>query len=398
MPTSARYSAVAIALHWVIAIGILFMIGLGWNMDGSERLYQLHKSIGITILLLTVARIVWRLMNPPPALPDEMKSWEKALSHGVHIAFYGLMILMPLSGWLLVSTSYEFDVPTVLYGLVSWPDLPGVGFLANEGGHGTVQFVHSKLAWVAIGLLGLHVAGAVKHELSAEEGVLKRMIPGLFGKTTKPVAAPASFLAAFGGAIALFAIVAAIPALSGGSTNRVDTTNATPGDDFQANWAVDYDASRIAFSGSYDGANYSGNFADWTATIRFDENNPDDAAARVTVQTASANAGKKLYTDSLKSAEWFDVSEHPTATVILSNFRQATDERFEADATLKLKDTTVTVPFAFSLVIDGDTARMNGQTVLKRTPLDLGQQSDPSADWVGEDVSVDVTLEASRIE
>ncbi|MGB3627711.1 MAG: cytochrome b/b6 domain-containing protein, partial [Henriciella sp.] len=94
MTQSSRYSVVAIALHWAIAFAIIGMIFLGWNMEGSEDLYQLHKSIGITILILTIARIIWRLINPVPPLPAEMKPIEKTASHLVHWSFYGLMFLM----------------------------------------------------------------------------------------------------------------------------------------------------------------------------------------------------------------------------------------------------------------------------------------------------------------
>ena len=399
MPYSTRYSAVAIALHWAIAAGILFMIGLGWNMDGSESLFQLHKSIGITILLLTVARIVWRLLNPPPALPNAMKPWEKRVSHWVHVAFYALMILMPLTGWLVVSTSYDFDIPTVLYGVVSWPDIPGVGFLSNETAHGAVLNVHSKLAWVAIGLLVLHVAGAVKHEISAEEGVLKRMIPGLFGKTARPSAPPRAFIGAFGAAFGVFALVAGMPALIGGGSGGNSAASPAAGQTgsaIEANWVVDQDASSITFSGTHEGATYSGRFRDWSADIRFDPENLADARAEVTVRTGTATANKKLYTDSLKSDEWFNPSDYPEATVTLDDFAESEGGGYTADATLTLKDSSVTVPFEFDLRIEGDRASMTGSTTVERTPLDLGQTSDPSADWVGEQVSIEVSVEASR--
>ena len=175
MTRSPRYSAVAIALHWAIAFGILFMIWLGWNMDGKESWFQFHKSVGITILILTVARIIWRVMNPPPSLPEGMKPWETKASHAVHIGFYALMVIMPLTGWLTVSISYDFDIPTVIFGLVSWPDIPGVGFLKNETAYAIISNIHSKLAYVAFALLALHVGGALKHEFGPEEGVLKRM-------------------------------------------------------------------------------------------------------------------------------------------------------------------------------------------------------------------------------
>lgn len=398
MTQSSRYSAVAIALHWAIAAGIIGMILLGWNMDDNESLFQLHKSIGITILLLTLARIIWRLINPVPPLPHEMKGWEKTLSHGVHVAFYALMLLMPLTGWLVVSTAYHFDIPTVLYGLVSWPDMPGVGFLSNETAHGVIANVHSKLAWVALGLLALHVAGAVKHEFSAEEGVLKRMIPGLFGKADKPAPPPHGALIAFGAALGVFVLIAFVPPMfSGNSAVSSATSNTTaPGESIAANWTVDYPASSIRFSGTHDGSEYDGAFNAWTADIQFDPEALDEARARVIVKTGSADASKKLYTDSLRSAEWLYPAQYPEAIVELTQFRETGGNDYTADATLTIKQASVTVPFTFELDIDGDEARMTGNAVVDRTPLDLGQQSDPNGEWVGEQVRIDVELRASR--
>lgn len=396
MTQSSRYSAVAIALHWAIAFGIIGMILLGWNMEGNEALYQLHKSIGITILLLTVARIVWRGLNPGPPLPDEMAGYEKTLSHLVHIGFYALMLALPLTGWLLVSTSYDFDIPTVLYGVVSWPDIPGVGFLANETGHAVVEFVHSKLAWVAIILLGLHVAGAVKHEIGAEEGVLKRMIPGLFGKADAPSPPPQGFLTAFGAAIGVFVLVAFVPMLfAGGSGTPAPQEDTSGPETIEPNWSVDKEQSVIRFSGTHDGSEYQGEFRDWTATIAFDPEALVNSKVRVKVDTSSVQTNKKLYTDSLKSAEWFNTAVYPSATVVLDNFRQA-EEGYVADATFTLKDATLTVPFTFSLDINGDEASMTGETTVSRSALDLGQQSDPGADWVGEDVLIETDVRASR--
>lgn len=182
---TSRYTIVAITLHWVMAALLLFMIWLGWNMDDNEVRFQLHKSIGILLLFLTLVRVIWRVMNPPPPLPEEMPAYEKLASHLVHMAFYGLMIILPLAGWLLVSTS-KFKVPTVLFETVSWPHLPAPDFLRGDIAHVIIENIHSKGAWVLIILLGLHVAGAVKHEFAAEDGVLKKMLPGLFGKPATP--------------------------------------------------------------------------------------------------------------------------------------------------------------------------------------------------------------------
>lgn len=401
--SSERYTSVAITLHWVIALAIVGMILGGWYMSdlpdgapGQYFLYQMHKSVGITILLLTVARIIWRVMNPPPPLPEDMNGLEKTASHLVHLGFYGLMIAMPLTGWLYSSVSVKLDVPTVLYGIVSWPDVPFVEGLKTEAASGVVNFIHSKLAWVAIGLLVLHVAGAVKHEISAEEGVLKRMIPGLFGKADAPQTPGRGALTAFGAALASLVVVAgAAPVLGivSGAGGAVSADAA-----FEPNWVVDYEASSITFSGTHDGNEFSGTFGNWDAAIQFDPASPADGEVRVTVATGSAEASQKLYTDSLKSPEWFNVSSFPSAGVEVLDISETSAGAYTSTARLSLKELTVDAAFAFNLQIDGDAARMTGQAVFQRSALDLGQASDPNADWVSEDVTVDVVVAATRSE
>ena len=363
----------------------LFRSG-GWYMTdlpdgapGQYFLYQMHKSVGITILLLTVARIIWRVMNPPPPLPDDMNGLEKTASHLVHLGFYGLMIALPLTGWLYSSVSVKLDVPTVLFGLISWPDVPFVEGLKTEGASGIVNFIHGRLAWVALLLLALHVAGAIKHELSAEEGVLKRMIPGLFGKAEKPAAPGRGAVTAFGSALAILVVVAgASPVMSAltGSGAPVSADAA-----FEPNWTVDADASSITFSGTHDGNTFSGSFANWDAAIQFDPQAPDAAEVRVTVSTTSAEASQKLYTDSLPSPEWFNTAAFPTASVEILAISETGSGAYTSTARLTLKDLTVDADFPFTLQIQGDAAQMTGQAVFQRTALDLGQSSDPNADW-----------------
>ncbi len=401
--SSERYTSVAITLHWLIALAIIGMIFGGWYMSdlpdgapGQYFLYQMHKSVGITILLLTIARIIWRGMNPPPPLPEDMNGLEKTASHLVHLGFYGLMIALPLTGWLYSSVSVKLDVPTVLYGMVSWPDLPFVDGLKTEAASGGVNFVHSKLAWVAIGLLALHMAGAVKHEISAEDGVLKRMIPGLFGRADPPQAPGRGALTAFGAALASFILVAgASPVLAAvsGSGGGVTTDAA-----FEPNWTVDYEASSISFSGTHDGNAFSGTFGNWDAAIQFDPDSAANGAVRVTIATGSAEASQKLYTDSLKSPEWFNVSAFPSASAEILDIAVTGDGAYSATARLTLKELTVDADFAFNLQIDGNAARMTGQAVFQRSALNLGQASDPNADWVSEDVTVDVVVAAMRID
>ncbi len=395
---SRRYTTVAIVLHWLIAAVILTLIFAGWYMsdlpDGAptqQFLYQLHKSFGICVLLLTLARIAWRMMNRPPPLPADMDKREKLASHAIHMAFYALMIIMPLTGWLYASTAYEFQVPTVLFGIISWPHLPFVDGLKNEAGHGAVEFLHSKAAWIMLGLLALHVIGAIKHELSAEEGVLKRMVPGLFGKAGAPVAGRGAIFAV-GAPVALFLLVASGPILGGvlSPGGGIDKTQSG------ASWAIDYAASEIRFSGVHDGDDFSGTFSDWAAQIEFDANALSVSKVDVQVDLASARTGTKLYDDSLAAAEWFNIGDFPVAAITLSNMREVAAGAYEADMSLSLKGNNHSAVFEFELNPDEVPAVMSGQVVLRRDALDLGQQSDPGADWVDNDVQVDVKVVATR--
>jgi cytochrome b561 len=178
---SGRYPAIAILLHWTIAALIIAQVVLAGRMEGPRNfetfaVTQLHKSIGVTVLLLTLARIAWRLMNPPPPMPDTMKRWEKALAGATHVGFYAIMLGMPLTGWLMTSSS-ALGRPTILYGLIPWPNIPGVRGM--EAVHETAELGHSALIKVFYVLIALHVAGALKHQLfSRDEPILARMAPG----------------------------------------------------------------------------------------------------------------------------------------------------------------------------------------------------------------------------
>ena len=124
---------------------------------------------------------------------------------------------------------------------------------------------------------------------------------------------------------------------------------------------------------------------------------PGEAEVRVTVSTNSAQASQKLYTDSLPSPEWFNTAAFQTASVEIQSIYETGPGTFMSTARLTLKELTVETDFPFALQIDGDAAQMTGQAVFQRTALDLGQSSDPNADWVSEDVTVDVVVAATRI-
>lgn len=184
-PARSTYSTVAITLHWLIAAGVLTNIGLAWYFNTLSRTEQfgpvaLHKSIGITVLLLTLVRIGWRLANPPPPLPDHMQAWERWAAKATHFVFYVFLIAMPLSGWAWVSTSPLLKHhPTVLFGILPWPALPTPGLDSDQVHAASKLFgrTHSVLALIAYATIALHVAAALKHQLIDRDDVLARMLP-----------------------------------------------------------------------------------------------------------------------------------------------------------------------------------------------------------------------------
>ncbi len=185
MPSTetASYTRTAKILHWLIAAAILFMLALGWSFDyvpkGETKFYlfQLHKSIGITILLLSFVRLGWRLAHRAPPMPEAMAAWEKKAAIAVHVLLYVMMIGVPLSGWALVSASPK-NVPTILFGIVPWPHLPILSTLENKKEVASLLGdVHSTVAFMLAALIAAHVAAALKHHFLVRDDVLLRMAP-----------------------------------------------------------------------------------------------------------------------------------------------------------------------------------------------------------------------------
>ena len=185
--SAQRYGWVAIVLHWTIGLGILAMLAMGLAMAHAPlapllkfKLYQLHKSVGITILLAAVLRLLWRFTHRPPPLPDAMPAWERHAAEGTHVLLYGFMIGLPLVGWALVSAA-PLNIPTVLYGVLPWPHIPVTAWFGWSKAQAApvLTFLHAYGAYALIGLFVLHAGAALRHHLVLRDDVLRRMIPGL---------------------------------------------------------------------------------------------------------------------------------------------------------------------------------------------------------------------------
>ena len=184
--SAQTYSRTARWLHWIIALLIIFMLIGGKLMGEIPRdqtslrvaVYGWHKTFGILILILSLARLFWRLGHKPPPLPDLMPAWEKLAAKLTHFAFYLFMIGMPLIGWAVASTS---RYPSKIFQVIPLPPLPGLGDLGErrEDMHHLFEDAHEYLAYLGAALILLHVAAALKHHYKDKDDVLARMIPRL---------------------------------------------------------------------------------------------------------------------------------------------------------------------------------------------------------------------------
>jgi cytochrome b561 len=173
---SARYGSPAILLHWLLALMIVAALGVGLYMHELPvsplrlKLYNWHKWAGVSILLLSALRLLWRLTHRPP--PDlAMPAWQARAAHATHGAMYALFFVVPLVGWAYSSAA---GFPIVWFGVLPLPDFVPVDRALSEA----LKPWHERTALLLAGLVLLHVAGALKHQFVDRDGVLDRMRPG----------------------------------------------------------------------------------------------------------------------------------------------------------------------------------------------------------------------------
>ena len=381
-----RYSSVAILLHWTIALALAFQLALGFSMPKNEsgfELYQLHKSVGITILLLTLARLAWRLTHrPPPAVEGGFQGF---LAKAVHTLLYGFMIGMPLTGWAVVSTS-RIEIPTVFWGAIPWPHLPLPGSV-----HDAAEETHEILAWIGVSLIVLHVAGALRHQFLLRDGLLRRMGPGgsAWAAGALALAVVAVYFAtgmkiagdvvAAGGydavqeqapataRVPLEASPAATPTPQAEETEAAEEEAAGP----PPVWAIQ-PGGRLGFTAGGGDFTYRGTFSDWSGTVRFDPEHPESADIRIDVRLASASLGDATQDEMLQGGEFFASGANPTATWRSTSVRRTGANRYSASGTLSLKGASKPQSVTFTLSGEGLRRHVEGSASIDRNAFGVG--------------------------
>ncbi len=181
-----RYNSVAIILHWVMAIAFIGMLGSGFAMEYLDmekslkfEMMQLHKSTGVVLLIAVLFRFSWRMATKVPALPVAFPKWEKVAAHAGHWLLYLCMFAMPLSGWVMVSSS-SYGLPTMVYNLFEWPHIHEVfsvfgDLQGNREVRGASGAVHTYVAFAFTAIILGHVGAVVKHRVKDGENLLRRM-------------------------------------------------------------------------------------------------------------------------------------------------------------------------------------------------------------------------------
>jgi len=172
-----RYSNTAVAIHWMTAVLVLFQIWLGLSLDdlkGAARAstFDWHKTVGILILLATLGRLTYRMMNPPPAFSPDVPKWERVAAVWNHRLFYLLLIGLPIGGYVAVS-GHAKNGTTTLLGGITIPTIPGISPQLGE----LAGSMHGLAAWTLIALIVVHFLAALKHQFVDKAPASGRMPP-----------------------------------------------------------------------------------------------------------------------------------------------------------------------------------------------------------------------------
>ncbi len=394
--TTTHYGSVARMFHWLTALLILTAIPLGVVANGlpfdSEAavaqktlLFSIHKTIGVTVFFVALARILWAVTQPRPAPLHPDRRVETFLAATVHWTLYAALVLVPLSGWL-------HHAATTGFAPIWWPfgqSLPFVPVDFRVAGFFSAW--HWLFTKVLIAAILLHVAGALKHALVDRDGTLTRMVSGrgeIAPTDQRRSRAPVVVAAA------LWLAVVAGGSVLGWPRDEAGADPAPGAPSASSQWLVE--DGTLSITVRQLGAEVTGSFADWIASVEFDPGADGGIMGRVeaTILIDSLTLGG--VTAQAIGPDFLDAATHPTATFSAILSAHPLGDGYLALGSLVLKGVEVPVELPFTFRPDGDRATVRAETTLDRRDFGIGQNiGDDSA--LGFAVGVVIELTALRL-
>lgn len=391
--SARRYGTVTKTFHWLTALLIFSLIPLGiyandLPYESSEQLtvkaywFSIHKTLGVTLFFVALARIVWALSQPKPAPLHPERRLESFAAEMVHWLLYGSLLLVPLSGWV-------HHAATTGFAPIWWPFGQNLPFVPkSEAVANTAAGLHIVFERVLIVSVLLHIAGALKHHVIDRDVTLKRMLPGHTEggsdgdhRIVLPLVAA---LAIWGGAVTAGNVL-------GLYEKESATVTAAALDDVESDWQVR--EGTLAITVVQMGSNVTGEFADWTASISFDDTVESGDAGDVDVTIAIGSLTLGSVTGQAMGADFFNAEAFPTAQFTADILKDA--EGYRAEGTVTIKEQSMPVALPFNLSLTDGVAEISGSTMLDRRNYGIGDnQTDPGS--LGFDVAVQVELTATR--
>lgn len=390
MSTQA-YSRTTKTFHWLTALLVIAIIPLGViasdapistdaEIATKTWLFSMHKTLGVAVFLVALARITYALTQTKPAPLHPDRKAETLLAEVVHWLLYLSLVLVPLTGWIHHSAS-AFAAPIWIPFANALPFVPTDPHVSDL--FGGLHWLWSK---IMVASILLHFAGAMKHVFIDKDETLKRMT---FGKLTATAAADHGKSAPFI-AVAVFAAIAALGSALGFYTTAQTKQNGPALEAAASEWTVTDGAINIAITQL--GSTVKGNFSDWVSVISYDENGTGTVGrVETTINISSLALG--TVTQQAMGADFFDQGTFPTAVFAADILRNG--DTLTADGTLTIKGAAVPVSLPFDLTINGDQAQMNGSLTLDRRDFTVGESMADESN-LGFDVMVDIAVTATR--
>jgi len=360
------YSSIAIILHWLMALVIFLLLLSGFSIyfELAEedsflfKLYQWHKSLGVTALILIVLRLAWRLTHQPPQI-ESFSDQELRKAKLGHYLMYLLILVLPLSGWLLVSSSIT-GVPTIVFDTFVFPHLP---VSPSESINTFTAYAHLGLACLLLILIIGHIYFVIHHTRSGHH-ILKRIKPQSVLQYS---------------VIGLFTL--GIISLGANNFSAKQTVVET-----------DLSQSSLQFTGVHAGQKFTGKFSDWSLDSNLLDTKSKTPRFNLNIKTDSVSTGNPFYDETLSETDWLDISNHLDISFVSTKALTLDNSSYQLNGDLTIKG--IIYPHKVTVFKTEDT--LTSEFTLSRLSLGIGSLADPDAEWVDDEIKINAVWKPSK--